>query len=143
MAFLGTTLYMVDQNRNLFTSTTAGGAATAAGTINFGGTTPNTIGIAFDGTGRMLVQTVSATAGGQFWSVTGTTATLISAIGGGTTATGDMASADVPLPNLAITKTDGVTTVYRGGPVTYTIVVTNSAMVTEPSRTRFPPASWA
>lgn len=130
MAFLGTTLYMVDQNRNLFTSTTAGGAATAAGTINFGGTTPNTIGIAFDGAGRMLVQTVSTTAGGQFWSVTGTTATLIGALGGGTTATGDMASANVPQPNLAITKTDGVTTVYRGGPVTYTIVVTNSGTYT-------------
>ena len=129
MAFLGNTLYLVDQNRNLFTATTAGGAATSLGTITFGGATPNTIGIAFDGAGRMLLQTVSA-AGGQFWSVTGTTATLISAIGGGTTATGDMASATVPLPNLAITKTDGVTTVYRGGPVTYTIVVTNSGTYT-------------
>ena len=130
MAFLGNTLYIVDQNRNLFTATTAGGAATAVGTITFGGATPNTIGLAFDGAGRMLVQTVSATLGGQFWSVTGTTATLISALGGGTTATGDMASANVPLPNLAITKTDGVTTVYRGGPVTYTIVVTNSGTYT-------------
>jgi uncharacterized repeat protein (TIGR01451 family) len=59
--------------------------------------------------------------------VTGTTATLIGALSGGTTATGDMASAAVPAPNLAITKTDGVSTVYRGGPVTYTIVVTNSS----------------
>ena len=126
MAFLGATLYLVDQNRNLFTSTAAGGAATPLGAITFSGATPNTIGIAFDGAGSMRVQTVSATLGGQFWSVTGTTATLISAIGGGTAATGDMANANVPLPNLAITKTDGVTTVYRGGPVTYTIVVTNS-----------------
>jgi uncharacterized repeat protein (TIGR01451 family) len=130
MAFLGNTLYLVDQNRALSTATTAGGAATSIGTINFGGATPNTIGIAFDGTGRMLVQTVSTTAGGQFWSVTGTTASLISAIGGGTTATGDMASATVPEPNLAITKTDGVTTVYRGGAVSYTIVVTNSGTYT-------------
>jgi uncharacterized repeat protein (TIGR01451 family) len=37
-----------------------------------------------------------------------------------------MASATVPLPNLSITKTDGATTVYRGGPVGYTIVVTNN-----------------
>lgn len=130
MAFLGNTLYIVDQNRNLFTSTVAGGAATALGTITFGGATPNTIGIAFDGAGSMRVQTVSATNGGEFWSVTGTTASFLSAIGGGTTATGDMASANVPLPNLAITKTDGVTTVYRGGPVTYTIVVTNSGTYT-------------
>ena len=77
----------------------------------------------------MLIQTVGA-AGGQFWSVSGTTGTLISSLGGGTTATGDMASANVPQPNLAITKTDGVTTVYRGGPVTYTIVVTNSGTYT-------------
>ncbi len=41
-----------------------------------------------------------------------------------------MASANVPAPNLSITKTDGVTTVYRGGPVSYTIVVTNSSTYT-------------
>jgi uncharacterized repeat protein (TIGR01451 family) len=131
MAFLGNTLYLVDQNRALYTATVGGGAATSIGTINFGGgATPNTIGIAFDSTNRMLVQTVSATLGGQFWSVSGTTATLISAIGGGTTATGDMATPAGPAPNLSITKTDGVTTVYRGGPVTYTIVVTNSGTYT-------------
>jgi uncharacterized repeat protein (TIGR01451 family) len=130
MAFLGNTLYLVDQNRNLFTATVAGGAATSIGTINFGGSTPNTIGMAFDGAGQMFVQTVSAAAGGQFWSVSGTTASLVSGIGGGASATGDMASANVPLPNLAITKTDGVTTVYRGGPVTYTIVVTNNGTYT-------------
>jgi len=130
MAFLGNTLYLVDQNRVLYSSTTAGGAATSLGTINFGGATLNTIGIAFDSTNRMVVQTVSNTVGGQFWSVSGTTATLISAIGGGTAATGDMASANVPQPNLSITKTDGVTTVYRSGPVTYTIVVTNNGTYT-------------
>jgi uncharacterized repeat protein (TIGR01451 family) len=126
MAFLGSTLYIIDQNRNLFTTTVAGGAATSAGTINFGGPTPNTIGLAFDGSGQMLLQTVSASAGGQFWEVNGTTATLVSSIGGGTSATGDMSNATVPQPNLAITKTSSVTTVYRGGPITYTIVVTNS-----------------
>lgn len=127
MAFNGATVYIVDQNRNLFTTTVAGGAATSLGTITFpGGVTPNTIGVAFDGSGVMKLQTVSAAAGGQYWTVTGTAATLVSAIGGGTTATGDLASANVPMPNLAITKTDGVTTVYRGGPVSYTIVITNS-----------------
>lgn len=130
MAFLGNTLYIIDQNRNIFTATTAGGAATPGGTINFGGSTPNTIGVSFDSTGRLLVQTVSSSAGGQFWSVTGTTATLISAIGGGTSATGDMSNATVPMPNLSITKTNNVSTVYRGGPVTYTIVVTNNGTYT-------------
>jgi uncharacterized repeat protein (TIGR01451 family) len=130
MAFLGSTLYIIDQNRNLFTTTVAGGAAPSAGTINFGGPTPNTIGLAFDGSGQMLLQTVSASAGGQFWEVNGTTATLLSSIGGGTSATGDMSNATVPQPNLAITKTSSVTTVYRGGPITYTIVVTNSGTYT-------------
>jgi uncharacterized repeat protein (TIGR01451 family) len=126
MGFNGTQLYLVDQNRNLFRTTAAGGAATNLGTITFpGGATPNTIGMAFDGSGNMRLQTVSASLGGQFWSVTGTTATLLSSVGGGTTATGDMSNANVPQPNLSITKTDGVTTVYRGGPVSYTIVVSN------------------
>ncbi len=125
MAFNGAQLNIVDQNRNLYTTTVAGGAATFVGTITFpGGATPNTIGMAFSGTARRL-QTVSAGNGGQFWSITGTTATLISSISGGGSATGDMSNATVPQPNLSITKTDGVTTVYRGGPVSYTIVITN------------------
>jgi uncharacterized repeat protein (TIGR01451 family)/fimbrial isopeptide formation D2 family protein len=127
MAFdSGGTIHIVDQNRIHYTASVAGGAASNVGTINFGGTTPNTVGIAFDGTGRLLLQTVSAANGGQFWSVSGTTATLIGPISGGGTATGDLASAVVPQPNLSITKTDGVATVYRGGAVTYTIVVTNN-----------------
>jgi uncharacterized repeat protein (TIGR01451 family) len=129
MAFSpGGTLYIVDQNRNLYTASVAGGAATLVGTITFaGGVTPNTIGIAFDSTGKMLLQTVSAGAGGQLWSVTGTAASLVGAISGGGTATGDMASTAAPQPSLSITKTDGVTTVYRGGSVSYTVVVTNSS----------------
>jgi uncharacterized repeat protein (TIGR01451 family) len=128
MAFNGAQLNIVDQNRNLYTTTAAGGAATFVGTIAFpGGATPNTIGMAFSGA-SMRLQTVSAANGGEFWSVAGTTATLLSTIGGGGSATGDMSNATVPLPNLSITKTDGVTTVYRGGPVTYTIVVTNSSV---------------
>ena len=125
MAFNGAQLNIVDQNRNLYTTTAGGGAATFVGTLAFpGGATPNTIGMAFSGA-SMRLQTVSASAGGQFWSVAGTTATLLSAIGGGGSATGDMSNATVPLPNLSITKTDGLTTVYRGGPVSYTIVVSN------------------
>jgi uncharacterized repeat protein (TIGR01451 family) len=119
------TLHIIDQNRIHYTAPVAGGAATNLGTINFGATV-NTVGIAFDSAGRMLAQTVSATNGGQLWSISGTTASLISSISGGGTATGDMASAAVPAPDLSITKTDGVTTVYRGGSVTYTIVVTNN-----------------
>jgi uncharacterized repeat protein (TIGR01451 family) len=127
IAFNGGTMNIVDQNRNLFTSTTLTGSATAAGTIAFpvSGTAPNTIGIAFIG-GQMYLQTVGDSAAKTaIWSVSGTNATFINQIGGGNSATGDMASANVTAPNLSITKTDNVTSVYRGGPVSYTITVTN------------------
>jgi hypothetical protein len=63
IAFSGATIYIVDQNRILYTSSTAGGAATTVGTITFGGATPNTIGIAFDGAGRLLRRQCLAPAG--------------------------------------------------------------------------------
>lgn len=127
MAFDATgTLYIIDQNRVLHTASVAGGAAATVGTVNFGGATVNTIGIAFDDAGRLLAQTVSGTNGGQLWSISGTNASLIASISGGGTATGDMASADVPDPNLSITKTDNASSVRRGGTVSYTIVVTNN-----------------
>lgn len=120
------TIYIVDQNRILYTASTAGGGANTVGTINFGAATVNTIGIAFDSTGRLLLQTVSNTNGGQLWSVSGTTASLIATISGGGTATGDMASAAVPDPTLSITKTDNVSSVYRGGSLSYVVTVTNN-----------------
>lgn len=128
MAFLGNTLYIINQNRQLYTASTAGGAATSLGTVTFpGGITPSTLGIAFDATGRLLIQTISPS---NLYRITlpSLAATLFTALGGGTTATGDLASAAVPPPDLSITKTDGATTVYRGGPVSYTIVVTNSSV---------------
>lgn len=127
MAFSsGGTLYVVNSSRQLFTVPLGGGAATLLGTITFpSGATPATIGIAFDGTGRMLVQTQSPS---TLYSVNlGTlAATQVATLGGGTAATGDLASIDVPNPDLSITKTDGVTSVYQGGTVTYTVVVTNN-----------------
>lgn len=127
MAFSsGGTLYVVNSARQLFTVPLGGGAATLLGTITFpGGATPATIGIAFDGTGRMLVQTQNPS---TLYSVNlGTlAATQVATLGGGTAATGDLASIDVPNPDLSITKTDGATTVYQGGSVTYTVVVTNN-----------------
>ncbi len=131
MAFSsGGTLYIINQNRQLYTASIAGGAATSVGTITFpGGATPNTLGLCFDSTGRLLVQSQSPS---NLYRVTlpSLAATLFTALGGGTSATGDLASAAVPAPNLSITKTDGVTTVYRGGPVSYTVVVTNNGTYT-------------
>ena len=126
MAFSsGGTLYVLNSSRQLFTAPLGGGAATLVGTLTFpGGITPATLGLGFDGSGNLRVQTQSPS---NLYTVTlpSLAATSPVAIGGGTTATGDLASADVPQPNLSITKTDGLSTVYRGGPVNYTIVVSN------------------
>ncbi len=120
------TLYIINQNRQLYTASIAGGAATFVGTVTFpGGATPATLGLAFDSAGRLLIQTQNP---GNMYRITlpSLSASLFANLSGGTTATGDLASANVPAPDLSITKTDGVTTVYRGGPVSYTVVVTNN-----------------
>ena len=50
MAFsTGGTLYIINQNRQLYTASTAGGAATLVGTVTFpGGATPGTLGLGVD-----------------------------------------------------------------------------------------------
>ena len=126
MAFnAGGTLYVINSSRQLYTASLAGGAATLLGTVTFpGGITPATLGMAFDGAGVMRVQTQSPS---NMYNVSLATfvASNAIAIGGGTTSTGDLANIAVANPDLSITKTNGVTSVYQGGPVTYTIVVTN------------------
>ena len=124
MAFnSGGTLYVIDSSRNLYIAPLAGGAAAAQGTITFPSGTPATIGLAFDASGVMRVQTQNPSA---MYNVVGLVASNPITVGGGTTSTGDLASSAAPNPDLSITKTDGLATVYRGGPVTYTIVVTNN-----------------
>jgi uncharacterized repeat protein (TIGR01451 family) len=124
IAFLGNTLYIIDQSKRLCTyaNLPASGAAGGCNTISVPDT--NSIGIAFDASGRLLLQTVT---NANLYAVTlpGLSASLITALSGGNTATGDLANANVPAPNLSITKTDGLSTVYRGGPVSYTIVASN------------------
>jgi uncharacterized repeat protein (TIGR01451 family) len=130
MAFLGNTLYIVNQNRQLYTASTAGGAATLVGVITFpGGITPNTIGVAFDSAGRLLVQTTSPS---NLYRVTlpSLAASSFGALSGGTSATGDLASATVPAPDISVTKTDGVTNTYLGATLTYTVTVKNNGSYT-------------
>jgi uncharacterized repeat protein (TIGR01451 family) len=120
------TLYVVNSSRQVYTAPLGGGAATFLGNMTFpGGATPSPIGIAFDGSGVMRVETQSPS---SLYTVNLTTLAATSPItlGGGTGSTGDLGNATVPNPNLSITKTSGVTTVYQGGPVTYTITVTNN-----------------
>ena len=120
------TLYVVNSTRQVFTASLAGGAATSVGTLTFpGGTTPAPIGVIFDGSNTMRVETQNPS---SLYTVNLGTMAASSpvALGGGTASTGDLGNATVPDPDLSITKTSGVTTVYQGGPVTYTIVVTNN-----------------
>ena len=120
------TLYVVNSSRQAFTASLAGGAATSLGTITFpGGATPAPIGLIFDGSNTMRVQTQSPS---SLYTVNLGTLAASSPVtlGGGTASTGDLGNATVPDPDLSITKSSGTTTVYQGGPVTYTIVVTNN-----------------
>jgi len=127
MAFnAGGTLYVVNSSRQVFTAPLGGGAATLLGTLTFpAGATPAVIGVMFDGSGVMRVQTQSPS---SLYTVNlGTLAcTSPVTLGGGTASTGDLGTATVPNPDLSITKTDSATTVYQGGPVSYTITVTNN-----------------
>lgn len=126
MAFSsGGTLYVVNSSRQVFTAPLGGGAATLLGNLTFpAGATPAPIGVVFDGSGVMRVETQNPS---SLYTVNLATLAASSpvALGGGTASTGDLGNATVPNPDLSITKTDSVTTVYQGGPVSYTITVTN------------------
>ncbi len=130
MAFNGATLYIVNQNRQLYSATVAGGAATSIGTITFpGGATPGTIGVGVDGS-RILIQTTTTAASLYAITLPSLSASLVGTLGGGTTATGDLSTTVITAPSITVTKTDGVTNTYQGASLTYTVVVTNSGTYT-------------
>ena len=123
------TLFGFNNTGNLFTIPLGGGAVTAVGTGAVTGLTGSGIGLAFTDTDGIRVLT-NGTPG--FYSVnTGTnppSATSLSSPPGGA-ATGDLASIDVPNPDLSITKSANISSVASGvaTAVVYTIVVTNSS----------------
>lgn len=130
MAFSGATLYIVNQNRQLYSATVAGGAATSLGTITFpGGATPGTIGVGVDGS-RILIQTTTTAASLYAITLPSLSASLVGGLSGGTTATGDLSTTVITAPSISVTKTDGVTNTYQGASLTYTVVVTNSGTYT-------------
>ncbi|MBV8855593.1 MAG: DUF11 domain-containing protein [Acidobacteria bacterium] len=130
MAFSGNTLYIINQNRQLLSATVAGGAATNIGTVTFpGGATPGTIGLGVDGS-RILITTTTTSASMYAVTLPSLSATLVSNLSGGTTATGDLSTIVVPAPDISVTKSDGLTNVYQGLLVTYTVVVTNNGTYT-------------
>jgi uncharacterized repeat protein (TIGR01451 family) len=130
MAFSGATLYIMNQNRQLYSATVAGGAATSIGTVTFpGGATPGTIGLGVDGS-RILITTTTTAANMYAITLPSLAASLVGALGGGTTATGDLSTTVITAPSITVTKTDGVTNTYQGAGLTYTVVVTNSGTYT-------------
>ena len=130
MAFSGNTLYIINQNRQLYSATTAGGAATSLGTVTFpGGATPGTIGLGVDGT-RILITTTTTASNLYAVTLPSLSASLVGALGGGTVATGDLSTVVLTAPSITVTKTDGVATTYQGATLTYTVVVTNSGTYT-------------
>ena len=130
MAFSGNTLYIMNQNRQLYSATVAGGAATSLGTVTFpGGATPGTIGLGVDGS-RILITTTTTAANLYAITLPSLSASLVGALSGGTIATGDLSTIVITAPSLSVTKTDGVTNTYQGASLTYTVVVTNSGTYT-------------
>ena len=130
MAFNGATLYIMNQNRQLYSATVAGGAATSLGTVTFpGGATPGTIGLGVDGS-RILITTTTTAANMYAITLPSLSATLVGALSGGTTATGDLSTTVITAPSISVTKTDGVANTYQGASLTYTVVVTNSGTYT-------------
>ncbi|MDT5270100.1 MAG: hypothetical protein QOH49_2286 [Acidobacteriota bacterium] len=130
MAFNGATLYIMNQNRQLYSAPVAGGAATSIGTVTFpGGATPGTIGLGVDGS-RILITTSTTTSNLYAITLPSLAASSVGALSGGTTATGDLSTIVITAPSITVTKTDGVTNTYQGASLTYTVVVTNSGTYT-------------
>lgn len=118
------TLYVINSSRQLFTAPVAGGLATSIGTVTFpGGILPATLGLAFDSGGNLYTQTQSPT---NLYRITGTTATLITGLLGGTTATGDLASYILASPTIGVAKTFAPATIVTGSNATLSVTLSNA-----------------
>jgi uncharacterized repeat protein (TIGR01451 family) len=126
------TLYISTSAKTIFSASIATGTATQVGNapVNFTPAANATIGLAFNSSDELLAQTQSPNNIYRIPLGVANNATpqgiLVRAGDGDTSATGDMASNIVLQPNLSISKTDNLTSVYRGGPVRYIITVTNN-----------------
>ena len=131
MAFNSTgTLVGFSNTNNLFTIPLGGGAVTPIGTGPVSGLGANQgIGLAFTDTDAIRILTTGSPG---FYSVTGLNPPAATGLGApqpGGGATGDLASINVPNPDLSITKSANLSSVASGvaTAVVYTIVVTNSS----------------
>ncbi len=113
-------LYVLNSARQLFTAPIGGGAATTIGTLT--GITNATLGLAFNSAGTAFVQVQNPS---QLRSFTppAVATTLVRALSGGTTATGDLASTTVISPTVA--KAFSPATISPGATSVLTITLTN------------------
>jgi uncharacterized repeat protein (TIGR01451 family) len=109
-----------------------GGTCTASGSSNIN----DTVNLP---AGASVTYTVSATVSASATGVLSNTATVTPASGVVDSVPGNNSATDAdtltPQANLAITKTNGVTTLTPGGSVTYTIVASNSGPSNAPGST--------
>lgn len=122
------TLYVINSSLQLFTAPVGGGAATSLGTVSgiAGGGGNATLGLAFDSAGNLYTQTQSPT---NLYRITGTAATLVTALLGDTTSTGDLASSFLSSANIAVAKTFTPSTIVTGQVSTLKVTLTNANAV--------------
>ena len=117
------TMYLLSTNNNLFTVPLGGGTVTTIGAVS--GLNGSALGLAFDASDVAKALTNGSP---DFFTLSGTVATSLSTVPGGTSG-GNLASVAVPNPDLSITTTSNVASVLASTAtaVTYTLVVTNSS----------------
>jgi uncharacterized repeat protein (TIGR01451 family) len=121
------TLFILNSSRQLYSRALSSGPATSLGTVTFpGGITPATLGLAFDSAGSLYTQTQNPT---NLYRITGTAATLVTALLGGTTATGDLAGFILPNANVGVAKAFSPATIMSGGTSTLTVTLSNTNAV--------------
>jgi uncharacterized repeat protein (TIGR01451 family) len=121
------TLYVLNSSQQLYTSPLISGNATSLGTVTFpGGITPATLGLAFDSAGLLYTETQNPT---NLYRITGTAATLVTALLGGTTATGDLAGFILPNANVGVAKAFSPATIMSGSTSTLTVTLSNTNAV--------------
>jgi uncharacterized repeat protein (TIGR01451 family) len=121
------TLYVLNSSRQLYSAPLISGPATSLGTVSFpGGITPATLGLAFDSAGLLYTETQSPT---NLYRITGTAATLVTALLGGTTATGDLAGFILSNANVGVSKAFNPATIMSGSTSTLTVTLSNANAV--------------
>ena len=117
-------LYILNSSRQLFIASTAGGAASAQGTLSGIANNSATLGLAFDSAGNLYAQSQNPAG---LYQLTGTAATLVIALNNTDTgATGDLASVVLAVSNVGVAKSFSPGVIVVNGASTLTVTLSNS-----------------